>query len=125
MTCTFCGSRQQEGETRCRLCGRRPTDTLTRDFNLIGTQGALATQTHALIHPPVVDETASRPIGRAVQRMLFPDRDSKIVPFETYAPEPSKPARSSRPRTAKPKTAATGEIKTPVRRRKGVSELQA
>jgi len=57
--------------------------------------------------------------------MLFPDRDSKIVPFESYAPEPSRPARSSRPRTAKPKPTATGEVKTPVRKRKGVSELQA
>jgi uncharacterized RDD family membrane protein YckC len=56
--------------------------------------------------------------------MLFPDRDSKIVPFESYAPEQPKPARSSKPRTpAKPKT-ATGEAKSSTRQRKGTSDLQ-
>ena len=56
--------------------------------------------------------------------MLFPDKDSKIVPFETYAAEAPKPARSSKPRAAaRPKT-ATGEAKTSTRQRKGTSELQ-
>ena len=57
----------------------------------------------------------------AVQRVLFPDRDSKIVPFDVYAPEPPK-TRPSKPRAAsKPRT--PGEPRTT--RRKVINELQA
>jgi len=120
MTCTFCGSRHQDGETRCRLCGRKSTDTLTGEFSLIGTQGALATQARVAPEPAIDATKSPRPLGRAVQRVLFPDRDSKIVPFDVYAPEPPK-TRPSKPRAAsKPRT--PGEPRTT--RRKVINELQ-
>ena len=42
MTCSFCGSRNNEGEHRCGKCGRRPGDTLNGEFILAHTEGALA-----------------------------------------------------------------------------------
>ena len=105
MTCQFCGTRNGDEETRCRRCGRKPSDTLRSDF-AYQTQGALATAPKREIAPA---ETAPAPVSRPlaprpVQRPLFADPDAKVVSFETYAPPPSKPRAAAKPRTSKPRT---------------------
>jgi uncharacterized RDD family membrane protein YckC len=101
MTCSYCGSRNGEGEHRCRRCGRRPSDVLN--------VGALATK----LQPAVYEEPASRPQpvevpggpGRAagpsrpVQRQLFQDQQpSKVIAFESYTTPAPRP--KAQPRTA-------------------------
>lgn len=104
MNCSFCSTRIGEGENRCRRCGRKPGDTLSGQFGAIMTDGALATklQPVARIHiaEPPEPETAPDPIvrdgqsfSRAVQRSLFHERASKIIPIQPYQ------AVSPRPRT--------------------------
>src|SRR5262249_49479705 len=90
MTCSFCGSRNGEGEHRCRRCGRRPGDTLTGEVALHRTQGQLAMQ----MEPLVVEPPEQRPMGRAYQPSLFP-QSSNVIPIESYIPvEPrTKPQR--------------------------------
>jgi uncharacterized RDD family membrane protein YckC len=99
MTCSFCGSRISDGETRCRRCGRKPTDTLPNQFGY-QTQGALAqmpSREPVPVEPPPID----RPLAaRPVQRSLFPESAPKVV---AITPGP-RPARApSKPRTAKPR----------------------
>src|SRR4051812_33127042 len=102
MTCTFCGTRSGDGETRCRRCGRRPNDTLGGEFRTAMTDGALATKLQPVgrihIAEPPAPEIASEPIvrdaenlSRAVQRSLFQDRSSKIVPIQPYPPVATRP----------------------------------
>ncbi len=91
MTCSFCGARNNEGENRCRKCGRKPGDTLNGEFILTRTEGALATQ----LRPVAIDCEASRgtrPAIRGVQQQLFPGQ-SNVIPIAIYAPTnaPSKP----------------------------------
>jgi len=93
MTCGFCGSRNGDGEHRCRRCGRRPDDTLTGDYTLHRTEGqlAVAMQPQVATEPPL-----RRPnIGRAIQVPLFQDRNSNVIPFESYAPVEPKPKQRS------------------------------
>jgi uncharacterized RDD family membrane protein YckC len=112
MTCSYCGSRNGEGEHRCRRCGRRPGDTLTSDFSPIHTDGALATklQPIARVADPVV-APARRPaadLARAVQGSLFQERsNAKVVPIASYAP----PVRSRS--KADPNTTANGRTNAP------------
>ena len=106
MTCNFCGSRNAEGETRCRRCGRKPSDTLRSDL-LFQTQGALATaprrENRVVEEPPPVNRPMSQ---RPVQRPLFAD-PAKVVDFDTYVPRTeTRPRGPAKPRTAKARPAS-------------------
>lgn len=105
MTCSYCGARNDDGEHRCRRCGRRPGDVLS--------VGALAAKPAPA--PAIVDRAAPAPeagrlsrapnLARAQQRSLFPERsDSNVIPFESYAPD-----SQAAPRRVKP---AAGRIAT-------------
>jgi uncharacterized RDD family membrane protein YckC len=86
MTCSFCGSRNNE-EDRCRKCGRRPGDTLNGEFSMVRDEGALAAKLQPDARALVADPPqARRPIVRAVQQPLFPDRQSNVIEFAEYAP---------------------------------------
>jgi uncharacterized RDD family membrane protein YckC len=121
MTCSFCGSRNPDGEHRCRKCGRRPDDTLSAtlsgDAGMMRTEGALATKFQPGVRSAVAVPQARRPTVRGVQQPLFPDRESNVIQFAEYAPlnpAPRKPAPVSRG-PVKPRTA---------NRRRGVPEGQ-
>lgn len=139
MTCSYCGTRNGEGEHRCRRCGRRPDDTLTGEYSLVQTDGALAAQlqpvasvaTAPRMAPQVVPQgrdspTGSRPgskpgiggsLARATQPSLFPDRSvPKVVRIADYASAPPRPARA--------KTAPRSGAKPVVRRPRPVAEEQ-
>ena len=71
MTCSYCGSRNDEQESRCRKCGRKPGDTLNGPFTVHRTQGALATKPRPirmLDEPPA---TRTSNMAGAVQGSLF------------------------------------------------------
>jgi uncharacterized RDD family membrane protein YckC len=110
MTCSFCGSRNHE-EDRCRKCGRRPGDTLNGELAVLRTEGALAAKFQPVARAAVSDSSpARRPIIRAVQQPLFPDRQSNVIQFAEYAPlmpTPRKPAahKAASKSPAKPRTA--------------------
>src|ERR1019366_220464 len=101
MTCSYCGTRIAESEHRCRRCGRRPDDTLTGEFSLARTDGALATKPQLAVSPApaprpdalapkvVPQSPTSQPgrrlrvepgsddnLARAIQPTLFPDRSN-------------------------------------------------
>ena len=116
MTCSYCGTRNGEGEHRCRRCGRKPGDSLTGEFSVPPINGALAAQiqpvattTSTTVPPaprpqlrPVPSRTpgaaARRPAPRrspAVQGSLFHDsQPSNVIPIVSYAP-----GLADRPRT--------------------------
>jgi len=81
MTCSYCGTRNNDGASRCRRCQRRPEDTLSGEFALQNT-GALATQP-VLNAPPIEAPPPAAPnFARAVQRPLFQDKTAqKVVPI--------------------------------------------
>ena len=128
MTCGYCGARNGEGEHRCRRCGRRPDDTLTGEFTLPRTAGALATklQPAALIQQPEPSVAGRVPertpdLARAVQGSLFHERSaSKVIPFDSFNSSPSAPQRP------RPKAAAGSKpaSKQPARRTPRVPESQ-
>ena len=102
MTCTFCGSRNPDGEHRCRRCGRRPEDTAAA-FAL-HTAGALAAAPKPAPEP-------SRPLlpdmSRAVQRPLFQDRPApNVIPFESYGSPAAPKAVRTAPRHSTRRTAS-------------------
>ena len=107
MTCRYCGSRNGEGEHRCRRCGRRPDDTLTGEFTLPRTNGALATKLQPAAHSDGAEQLASgrdvdrKPgIERAMQGSLFQEKPaSNVIPFDSFAPSPGAPPKP-RPKTA-------------------------
>jgi uncharacterized RDD family membrane protein YckC len=105
MTCSYCGTRIGEGETRCRLCGRKPGDTLTGEFTLTRTQGALATQPRPAIQIRETRQPNSKPtpvMANAVQTSLFQERSAaKVVPIRNHAPVVS---RTVEPRTVESRT---------------------
>ena len=135
MTCSFCGSRNNEGEHRCRKCGRRPGDTLNGEFSLVRTEGALAAKlelrertaslslspTTGPIAAPATGQTVAaeparqRPAVRGVQQSLFPDRQSNVIQFSEYAPQNPTPQKPALKAPAKPR---------PANRRRGASERQ-
>jgi len=111
MTCSYCGTRNTEGEHRCRRCGRRPDDPLTGEYTLHPTTGALAAQ-------PMVQVNASDPprtgtnLARAVQRSLFPDRSgTNVIPIESYNAGPPRPAPrpAQRTQTRRPSRVPEGQ----------------
>jgi uncharacterized RDD family membrane protein YckC len=119
MTCSYCGSRNNELEHRCRRCGRKPGDTLNGQFTVHRTTGALANK----LRPGVaVDEEHTTPtpdLARAVQGSLF-------APNVIAMPNRSAP-RSPRPRTS-PSTTTTGTKpptpRTPRRPAEGQGEFE-
>ncbi len=100
MICAFCGSRNGEGEHRCRRCGRRPDDTLTGDYILHRTEGQLAVQMQP-VRVPAEQAPNRMNFRRAVQVPLFQDRPApNVIPFEAYAPV--EPLPKPRPRSTRP-----------------------
>ena len=85
MTCSFCGSRNSESETRCRKCGRKPGDTLNGQSSFTRTDGALATKLQP-VHFEVDAPPPNRPPIRGVQQHLFADRQSNVIPIAIYSP---------------------------------------
>ena len=89
MTCSYCGTRNVDGERRCRRCGRKPDDTLTDALAAVSTDGALATAVHpAAVHPAAQIGPTKPPANPsyAIQASLFQDKpSSKVIPFEAYA----------------------------------------
>jgi uncharacterized RDD family membrane protein YckC len=124
MTCSFCGSRNNEGEHRCRKCGRRPGDTLNGEFSPVRTQGALAAQfelrEQSLGQAAVAEPRAPRPTVRGVQQSLFPDRQSNVIQFSEYAPQKPTPQR---PPAVRPVSKAPVKPRT-ANRRRGVAPGQ-
>jgi uncharacterized RDD family membrane protein YckC len=120
MTCSYCGTRSSEGEHRCRRCGRKPGDTLSGEYTLVQTTGALATQPAFRAQEQAAAASAPRlrsgpDFAHAVQRSLFQERqESNVIPIESYAPAPPRPAVKPVQRTQKPAP----------RRRSRVSEQQ-
>jgi uncharacterized RDD family membrane protein YckC len=114
MTCSYCGTRNGESEHRCRRCGRRPDDTLTGEFSLVRTDGALAAQLRPAEKAPeaavktaprIVAHAGGRTVGsaapRPVQASLFQERSNpKVIAIADYAPPPPRPK-------AAPKASAT------------------
>ncbi len=101
MTCSHCGSRNDELDQRCRRCGRKPGDTLNGEFMVHRTNGALATKLRPSImleEPPTVIRTAN--LAGAVQGSLF--SPNVVTMPNRNAPAP----RASRARTAQPATAS-------------------
>ena len=94
MTCTYCGTRNGDGEHRCKLCGRKPGDTLTGEFTLIRTDGALATQLQPVLRAheiPSVQRKQS-PLARPVQTSFFTEKPaSKVIPIRDSVQPPAKP----------------------------------
>src|SRR5580658_4235856 len=118
MTCSFCGSRNNDGEHRCRKCGRRPGDTLNGEFSLVRTQGALATKFELQEQPrgqtAVAEPKAPRPTVRGVQQSLFPERQSNVIQFSEYAPQKPTPQH---PPAERPVSKAPVKPRTANRRR--------
>jgi uncharacterized RDD family membrane protein YckC len=101
MTCGYCGTRNNEGEHRCRRCGRKPDDVLTGEYTLPRSNGALAAQPvlrHRTTESTPEARTPSADLSRAVQRPLFQDRTSKVVPIAPFTP--ASPKRGGTGRTA-------------------------
>jgi uncharacterized RDD family membrane protein YckC len=109
MTCSYCGSRNDELENRCRRCGRKPGDSLHGEFMVHQTNGALATKPRPvarLDEPPTTTRTAN--LAGAIQGSLF-------TPNVITMPNRTAP-RSPRPRTA-PSTTTTTTGTKPANRR--------
>jgi|SRR5271157_935686 len=103
MTCRYCGSRNREGEHRCRVCGRTPGDTLTGEFTLPRTDGALAAKLRPAANSDPPEPSPRRraadrkpDIERAMQGSLFQERSaSNVIPFDSFAPSPGAPPKPS------------------------------
>lgn len=98
MTCSFCGARNNESESRCRKCGRRPDDSLNTE-STVRTEGALATKLALAQQAETEDWAAQRAIISGVQQDLF--GQPKVVPISVYAPLRAEP--KSQPRKAVPR----------------------
>jgi uncharacterized RDD family membrane protein YckC len=101
MTCSHCGSRNDELEHRCRRCGRKPGDTLNGEFTVYRTTGALANKLRPVMvaEPPI---TRTTDLGAAVQGSLF---SPNVISMPNRAPRAK----------AGPATATAG-VKQPARR---------
>jgi uncharacterized RDD family membrane protein YckC len=123
MTCRYCGSRNDEGEHRCRLCGRTPGDTLTGEFTLPRTDGALAAKLQPAAHidspqPSVSGRVADRKpdSARPAQGSLFQERPaSNVIPFDSFAasgaaPKPDPKAASGSKPASKPTARRTPRV---------------
>jgi uncharacterized RDD family membrane protein YckC len=122
MTCTFCQNRIAPGESRCRVCGRRPDDSLNAGLALHHTSGALASAPQMIVRETHVQKPPEpADFANARQGSLF--QFSNVIPIESYAPKPA--VRSEKPRQphAGPKTGQERPAKTQEKRSR-VSEDQ-
>jgi uncharacterized RDD family membrane protein YckC len=98
MTCAYCGSRNADGERRCRRCGRTPGDILTA--------GALAAKPQPAFSPELQEAArperaapALRPVAnmaRAQQTSLFPERPAaNVIPIRLDETAPRTRAASA------------------------------
>ena len=81
MTCSYCGTRNGDGEHRCTRCGRKPEDTLLGNFAMPVANGALATELQPVSRMRVVERAQPEQPGpggapapnfsQAVQASLF------------------------------------------------------
>jgi uncharacterized RDD family membrane protein YckC len=123
MTCSYCGTRNGDGEHRCTRCGRKPEDTLIGAYSTPVVTGALATQLQPVTRMRVVErqqpeETRQAPdLSQAVQASLFQTSNVIAMPGRTEAkprvraegparPSPQKPAS----RRAKPVPEGQGTL---------------
>jgi uncharacterized RDD family membrane protein YckC len=89
------------------VCGRTPEDTLTGEFTLPRTDGALAAKMQPAAHSQPSDSVVSGRAPdqapgkeRAAQGSLFPERPaSKVIPFDSFTLLPAAPAKP-RPKAA-------------------------
>src|SRR5687768_75771 len=111
MTCTYCGSRNGLGETRCRRCGRKPGDTPSGVFPLTGNLAPKLAPVEQLQPEEVLHtlaaaasaSTSSSNLSRAVQVPLFRERPaSNIIPIEDYAPPRPAPKAEAKPAAHRP-----------------------
>jgi uncharacterized RDD family membrane protein YckC len=90
MTCSYCGTRNGDGEHRCTRCGRKPEDTLLGGFAMPAVNGALAAQLQPVPRMRVVQRaqpeqapgpgcTAAPNFSQAVQASLFQERPATNV----------------------------------------------
>ena len=127
MTCSYCGTRNGEGEQRCRCCGRKPGDTLTGEFPMPRVEGALAAQPQPMLRPPVArpPEPSQVNLRAATQRALpFGDRSSKVIAFDSFVATPVKKSVPSQTRAGSGTAAAAAPARTPSRRAPRVSPDQ-
>ena len=111
MTCRHCGTRGNDGDRRCKICGRTPSDTLTGEYTLVHNTSALAVQPIPRVRssaPQVEVRIKAVPnLSRAVQRSLF-----NVVPIETYTTAPPRPrpsAEAKPPQRSSPRRARVPE----------------
>ena len=103
MTCSYCGTRIGEGETRCRRCGRKDDDRLTSGLGLV-TSGALAVAPRVMAPEFPLEASSPRPVrdmGRAVQTTLFSDRPESSVLMMPPIARKLTPPRKPRTRTGR------------------------
>jgi len=99
MTCSYCGSRNNDDELRCRRCGRKPDDTLNGEF-ILRRDGALAAQLQRVSAVQVAERPALN-LAHAMQRRLsFEQPASNVIAIEQYAPPLPRPR--SKPAARRP-----------------------
>ena len=124
MTCSYCGTRNGDGEHRCTRCGRKPEDTLIGSFAMPAVNGALATQLQPVSRMRLVERAQPGQAPReapnfsqAVQASLFQERPTSNViampPRVEIKPRvraegPAKPP-SQKPVTRRAKPVAEGQ----------------
>ena len=108
MTCSYCGTRNGDGEHRCTRCGRRPEDTLIGGFAMPAVNGALATQLQPAPRMHVVEreqpEARREPpnLSQAVQASLFHSNVIAMPPrVEIKRSARTEPGKAAAQRTAK------------------------
>jgi uncharacterized RDD family membrane protein YckC len=104
MTCGYCGSRNDELDTRCQRCGRRPEDTLNSPVMVHRTSGNLATKPRIVATEMPPARTAD--LSGAVQANLF-------TPNVIAMPNRVVPRAQARPKTT---TSVANAAKAPVKR---------
>lgn len=110
MTCSYCGARNHGDETRCRRCGRKPEDSLTGEFILKWTDGALAAQAQPGVSPGppagppplrAIPGARQQNLANAIQGTLFWEKpEGKVIPIAAYTTSsaPPRPRAKSTPR---------------------------
>src|SRR5262245_53638133 len=104
MTCSYCGSHNSEGESRCRRCGRKPGDTLTGEIPPPFIAGSAAPELKPVPRPkPVAAPKVLAAVagtghfGKAVQVPLFRDRPASNVIAISEPATVGRPASSRTP----------------------------
>src|ERR1017187_449711 len=106
MTCSYCGTRNGDGEHRCTRCGRKPEDTLIGGFAMPAVNGALATQLQPaprmrLVEREQPEQARDAPnFSQAVQASLFHSNVIAMPARETKPRVRTEPGRPATPRTA-------------------------